>query len=219
VRIAWLIWLAATLLLSIYSVSGYVAARSELVPIVLSPGFIADQKVFRYGDDHLRMQLEFRGEHTKRPELGDYALPANGPRDRLEFSKPGAEIILKASSDSLETPIPYSALPNTGHNPGHIYRNLVAELNEGPGVWKWPPANPGLSLKPGTNDVRIEVATVGRELVGENINLIIHPEIGFKACGSQVCWLWGWFAWPFFLIVQLFLAFFLFRTAPGRTTT
>jgi hypothetical protein len=194
------------------------AGRSESVPIVLSPGFTAHQKVFRFGDDHLRMQLEFRGEHTKRPELGDYALPANGPRDRLEFSKPGAEIVLKASSDSSETPIPYSALPNTGHSLGHIYRNLVAELNEGPGVWKWPPANPGLSLKPGTNDVRIEVATVAREIAGENINLLIDPEIGFKACGKQVCWLWGWFAWPFFLIVQVIWAFVIFKPAPSRTT-
>ena len=217
-RIAWLIWLAATLSLSIYAASGYIAARSEMVPIVLSPGFVAHQKVFRYGDDHLRMQLVFRGEATKRPELGNYGLPANVPRDRLEFSNPGAEIVLKASSDSAGTPIPYSALPNSGHSPGLIYRNLVAGLNERPGVWKWPPANPGLSLEPGTNDVRVEVATVGREISGENINLIIHPEIGFKACGSQVCWLWAWFAWPFFLIVQLIWAFALFRTAPGRTT-
>jgi hypothetical protein len=163
------------------------------------------------------MQLEFRGEDTKRPELGVYALPANGPMDRLEFSKPGAEVLLEASSDSTETPIPYSALPNTGHRQGYVYRNLVAELNEGPGVWKWPPANPGLSLRAGMNDVRIEVATVGRELVGENINLIIHPEIGFKACGSQVCWLWGWFAWPFVLLVQLIWAGVLFNSARSRT--
>jgi hypothetical protein len=70
VRIAWLIWLAATLLLSMYAASGYVAAKSELVPIVLSPGFVAHQKVFRYGSDHLRMQLVFRGERVGRRFAG-----------------------------------------------------------------------------------------------------------------------------------------------------
>ena len=218
VRAAWLIWLAATLSLSAYSTSGYVAGRSESVPIVLSPGFTAHQRVFRFGDDHLRIQLEFRGEHTKRPELGDYALPAISPRDRLEFSNPGAEILLKASSDSLGTPVLYSALPNTGHTQSHIYRNLVAELNEGPGIWRWPPTNRGLTLNPGMNDVRIEVAKVAPELAGENIMLLIHPDIGFKACGSDVCWLWGWFAWPFFLLIQLIWASILFKGGRSRPT-
>jgi hypothetical protein len=217
-RAAWLIWLAATLSLSAYFVSGYVASRTESVPIALSPGFIASQKLFRFGQDHLRMQLEFRGKPTRRPELGDYALPSNRPRNRLEFSNPGAEILLKASSDSLETPVPYSALPNTGHTQSHIYRDLVAELNEGPGIWRWPPTNRGLTLNPGMNDVRIEVAKVAPGLAGENIMLLIHPEIGFKACGSEVCWLWGWFAWPFFLLIQSIWALVLFRSVPNRAT-
>jgi hypothetical protein len=131
--------------------------------------------------------------------------------------KPGVEILLKASSDTSEMPIPYSALPKTGYNQSHIYRNLVAELNEGPGIWKWPPTNPGLTLKSGMNDVRIEVATVAPELAGESIMLLIHPEIGFKTCGSQVCWLWGWFAWPFFLLVQLIWASALFKSVPKTT--
>jgi hypothetical protein len=76
----------------------------------------------------------------------------------------------------------------------------------------------GLALKPGINDLHIEVTTVGWNLAGENVNLLIHPEIGFKACGSQVCWLWWWFAWPLFLLVQLIWAAILYLRAPGRTT-
>jgi hypothetical protein len=216
-RPAWLIWLAVTLPLSGYFLAGYVASRSASVPITLSPGFITNQKLFRFGDDRLRMELEFRGKHTNRPELGEYTTRSR-PSDRLEFSKPGAEILLKASSDSLETSIPYSALPKTGYNEFHIYRDLVAELNEGPGIWKWPPTNLGLTLKSGINDVRIEVATVAPELAGESIMLLIHPEIGFKTCGSQVCWLWGWFAWPLFLLVQLIWAGVLFKSVRSRTT-
>ena len=214
---AWLIWLAATLLLSAYFVSGYVAARSEFVPITLSPGFVTNQKVLsirrRSPADEFGVS---RRAHQKARAWRVHDERAPGGPSRIFES--GAEIILKASSDSSAAPTPYSALPKTGHNQFHIFRNLVAELSEGPGKWKWPPTNRGLALKPGTNDVRIEVATVGRELAGENINLIIHSEIGFNACGSQVCWLWGWFAWPLFLVVQLIWAFVLFRTAPSRKT-
>jgi hypothetical protein len=221
-RPAWLIWLAVTLPLSGYFLAGYVASRSAFVPITLSPGFIANQELFRFGQDHLRMELEFRGKHTDRPELGEHTA-RSAPTGRLEFSKPGAEILLKASSASLERPLPYSALPTTGHSGSHTYRDLVAELNEGPGIWKWPPTNRGLTLKPGTNDIRIEVATVAPELAGESVRLLIHSEIGFKTCGSQVCWLWGWFAWPLFLLVQLIWAGVLFvrqrRTASNRTAT
>jgi hypothetical protein len=216
VRTAWLIWLAATLSLGAYAASGYLASRSESIPITLSPGFTANQKLFRFGQDHLRMELEFRGQHTNRPELGEH-VSHERPGDRLQYPNPGSEIILKASSDSSLTL--YSALPKTGHGQDSIYRALVAELNEGSGIWKWPPASRGLALKRGTNDVLIEVANVGRELAGENVRLLIHSEIGFKACGSQVCWLWGWFAWPFFLVVQLIWAFVLFRTSPGRKVT
>jgi hypothetical protein len=215
-RAAWLIWFAVTLSLSAYFVGGYVASRSASVPIVLLPGSAANPKLFRFGHDYLRMELEFRGKHTDRPELGEYMMRSR-PAGRLEFSKPGAEILLKASSDSSNMPIPYSALPKTGHSQFHIYRDLVAELSEGPGIWKWPPTYPGLPLKSGMNDVRIEVATVAPELAGESIMLLIHSEIGFKTCGSQVCWLWGWFAWPFFLLVQLIWAGVLFNSAPSRT--
>jgi hypothetical protein len=215
-RAAWLIWFAVTLSLSAYFAGGYVANRSAFVPIVLLPGSAANPKLFRFGHDYLRMELEFRGKHTDRPELGEYMMRSR-PAGRLEFSKPGAEILLKASSDSSNMPIPYSALPKTGHSQFHIYRDLVAELSEGPGIWKWPPTYPGLPLKSGMNDVRIEVATVASELAGESIMLLIHSEIGFKTCGSQVCWLWGWFAWPFFLLVQLIWAGVLFNSAPSRT--
>jgi hypothetical protein len=200
-RAAWLIWLAVTVPLSGYFLAGYVASLSAAVPITLSPGFVANQTLFRFGDDRLRMELEFRGEHTDRPELGEYTTRSR-PSDRLEFSNPGAEILLKASSDSSEIPTPYSALPKTGYDSSHIYRGLVAELNEALGVWNWPPTNPGLALQSGMNSVRIEVTTVGPQLAGESVRLLIHPEVGFKACGSQVCWLWGWFAWPFFLFTQ-----------------
>lgn len=213
-RPAWLIWLAVTLPLSGYFLAGYVASRSAFVPIALSPGFIVSQKLFRFGYDHLRMKLEFRGKHTERPELGEYTTGSRSS-DRLEFPKPGAEILLRASSDSLEMPLPYSALPKTGHSGSHTYRDLVADLSEGPGIWKWPPTNRGLTLKPGINDVRIEVATVAPELAGESVRLLIYSEIGFKTCESQVCWLWGWFAWPLFLLVQLIWAGVLF--VPRRT--
>jgi hypothetical protein len=210
-RIAWLIWGVTTLALGAYIVSGFVASRSETVPITLADGLTAHQKVFRFGRDHLRMRLEFLG--TGRPELGRYSLPANGPKDRLAFREPGSEVLLMASSLSSEAPTPYSALPNTGWSQTHTYRDLVAELSEAPGVWRWPPANRGLVLNSGTNEIRIEVTKVGRGLVGENVTLFIDPEIGFKTCGSQVCWLWGWFAWPLFLLTQSFWAFFLLRQA------
>jgi hypothetical protein len=218
-RAAWLIWLAATLLPSIYFVSGYIASRTVSVLIVLSSGSVAHQKVFRFGNDSLRMELEFGGTHTNRPELGEYiSMSDTRSSGRLEFENPGAEILLNASSSSSEATAPYSTLPKTGYNQFHIYRNLVAELNEAPGTWKWPPTSRGLALKPGINDLRIEVTTVGWNLAGENVNLLIHPEIGFKACGSQVCWLWWWFAWPLFLLVQLIWAAILYLRAPGRTT-
>jgi hypothetical protein len=217
-RTAWLIWLATTLVLSGYFVSGYIASRTVIVPIVLSAGFTVNQKLFRFGHDSLRMELEFSGEHMNRAELGEYRHKdqwrATG---RLEFPNPGEEILLKASSNSSDITTPYSALPKTGYNQFNIYRDLVAELKEAPGIWKWPPTNFGLALQPGINDVRVEVAAVGPKLAGEGINLLIHPEIGFKACGSQVCWLWGWFAWPLFLSIQLIWAGVLYKRLP-RTT-
>jgi hypothetical protein len=218
-RKAWLIWLATTLLLGVYFVSGYIASRTVAVPIVLSAGFIANQELFRFGHDRLRMELEFAQTHTHRPELGEYRSKGDWRSTGwLEFPNPGTEILLKASSKSSESSTAYSALPKSSSNQFHIRRDLVAELNEAPGIWKWPPTNFGLTLKPGTNDIRIEVATVGPKLAGESINLLIHPEIGFKACGSQVCWLWGWFAWPFFLLIQSIWAFVLFRRDRIRAT-
>jgi hypothetical protein len=218
-RSAWLIWLAVTLPLSGYFLAGYVASRSASVPIMLSPGFVANQKLFRFGEDRLRMELEFRGKHTNRPELGEYGYRGDWrSTGRLEFPNPGAEIVLKVSSDALEVPTPYSALPKTGWNASHIYRDLVAELNGRPGIWEWPPANRGLPLQPGMNEVWIEVASVGPQLASESVQLLSRPEVGFKACGSQVCWLWGWFAWPLFLVVQLIWASILFKDVGSRTT-
>jgi hypothetical protein len=217
-RVAWLIWLVATLLQCAYFVSGYIAARTISVPFVLSAGFVFDQNVFRFGHDRLRMQLQFSGTHTARPELGDFGTKGEWrAAGRLEFPNPGAEIRLKASSVSSEVSIPYSALPKTGYNQFHIWRDLVAELNEAPGIWKWPPTNHGLPLKPGNIDIRIEVAAVGPKLASESVNLLIRPEIGFKACGSQVCWLWWWFTWPIFLIVQLIWAGLLLKRGSRRT--
>jgi hypothetical protein len=219
-RPAWLIWLVATLLSSAYFVSGYVASRTVSVPVVLSPGFTASLHLFRFGHDRLRMNLQFSGTHTSRPELGDYSQKGDGrSTGQLEFSNPGAEILLKASSHSSEAPIQYSALPKTGYDQFHIYRDLVAELPEAPGIWKWPPKNFGLALKPGNNSIRIEVGAVGRKLYGESINLLIRPEIGFKACGSQVCWLWGWFVWPLFLFIQLIWAGVLLIRGSRRVTS
>ena len=85
-RTAWLIWLATTLVLSGYFVSGYIASRTVIVPIVLSAVSI--------GHDSLRMELEFSGEHMNRAELGEYRHKdqwrATG---RLEFPNPGEEIL------------------------------------------------------------------------------------------------------------------------------
>ncbi|UPK05021.1 hypothetical protein [Bradyrhizobium sp. 170] len=217
-RAAWLIWLVTTLVLSVYFVSGYIASRTVSIPIVLSAGFIVNQELFRFGHDRLRMELEFSETHTHRPELGESGVKGDWrSTGRLEFPNPGTEILLKASSELSEIPTAYSALPKSSHNQFHTRRDLVAELNEAPGIWKWPPTNFGLALRPGINDIRIEVATVGPKLDGEGINLIIRPEIGFKACGSQVCWLWGWFAWPLFLLIQLIWAGVLLKRGSRRT--
>jgi len=204
----WLAWSVATLLLVLYLSAGFIASRTDKVSIALQPGAAHDARVLRFAEDRVRMDLVFRGDHLRRPELGEWAssLPAASP-DQLRFLKPGAAIQIAASQGGAR--VVYEAMPKTGHGADTVFRRLISDISQEPGVWRWPPATEGLALKPGTNTVRLEVVSVEAPLVGETVELTIHPALGFKSSMPNVSWLWWWFLWPILVPLQLLWAVIL----------
>src|SRR5262249_53404534 len=157
---------AVTALMSLYVWAGFAASRTKKVAIKLERGYSAQARVFRLGDDRLRMRLIFRGDHTRRPELGTSSTRSDWRgTGTLKFENPGTVVRIPASAPGLR-PVTYEALQTGGHGSGVVIGNLTASLSIAPGVWQWPPAANELVLHRGTNLVDIEVVSVEPPLVG-----------------------------------------------------
>ena len=187
---SWLIWLVVTVVMMLYVWAGSVASKSEKIGIKLEGGYSAQVPVFRLAEDRLRMELMFKGDHTRRPELGTWSSRSNWREDGiLKFDNPGAAIRMVASLPGA-TAVTYEAMPTTASGQGRVVRNLTASLSTATGVWRWPAVINGLVLHRGMNIVNIEVVAVEPPLVGEDIELVVLPVLGFKVTMPSVGLLW-----------------------------
>jgi len=95
----WITWWVTTILLGSYVMLGFLASHSSSTQIKLQPGASAKLLLVRLLEHDLRMQLEFRGDHRNRPELGDPGQTGDSYRTGLlEYPQPGAAIRVAASS-------------------------------------------------------------------------------------------------------------------------
>jgi hypothetical protein len=197
---AWLSWFFATAILIVYAMAGFVASYSNSVEIRLEPGFFVDVTLLRLADDRLRMELEFRGDHRLRPELGDWAPKTAG--GRLTFQQAGSSVRMTALTADSKSVL-YEAMPSSGWSLHAVYRNMTSDLSIEPGVWRWPPdGSRDLVVHRGFNTVKIQTVSVDAPLVGEVARLNVIPPLTFKVCMPSVCWLWGWNLWPLIMFVQ-----------------
>jgi hypothetical protein len=199
---AWLFWWIVTAGMAVYVLAGFVASYTNRVDIKLEPGARVEVTTLRLAEHRLRMALHFQGDHQRRPELGDSARGDPFRTRLLEYPQPGSAIRIVASSPEA-VPVVYEAMPKGGWGANIVIRNLTSNLSIRPGVWRWPdPADtPHVVLRPGLTKVMLEVASVEAPLIGELVQLGIHPALGFKECMPDVCWLWWWFAWPAGILV------------------
>jgi hypothetical protein len=167
----------------------------------------------------LRMRLEFKAGDRPRPELGRHTFREDWRKTGLlKLVDPGSAIRIAASMPGA-APVTYEAMPNgVVYPPSLAFRDLTPGTSISPGVWQWPPTSKGLVLHRGVNVINIDVAVAERPLEGEGVELRVTPALGFKNGMPNVAWLWFWYLWPFFVIVQAFWAFALvrWRRKPGE---
>jgi len=201
-RLSWSIWLGATVLTILYVGAGYMASSPDTIRLTLEPGYSTQVRLYRFAEDQLRMELIFRDDHLRSgPELGSYRTRFDWRATGiLEFDDPGSAIRIVASIPDA-APVTYEALPSSARWASKVKRKLTPGSSVSRGVWQWPPTSKGLALQPGTNIVNIEVATVERPLVGENVELTVNPALGFYELMLNVGWLWPSLLWPFFAII------------------
>jgi hypothetical protein len=212
---SWSTWSAATVLLLLYVSAGFVASQTDVIRVRLEPGHSTQLRIFRLAEDVLRMQLEFKSGDRLRPELGRHTFREDWrTTGYLKLVDPGTAIRIAASMPGV-APVTYEAMPNNVRYPPSLAsRDLTPGTSISPGVWQWPPTTKGLMLHRGVNVIDINIALAERPLEGEDVELRVMPALGFENGMRNVGWLWFWYLWPFFLIVQAFWAFALVRRRP-----
>ena len=212
-----MIWLGGvTVLVILYAWAGSVASRTDRFSITLEPGYSTQVRLYRFAEDQLRMRLVFRGEHTRRPELGSSGTRGDWRATGfLKFDSPGSAIRIVASLPDV-APVTYEAMPMSSHGAMGMTRDLTTGLSISRGAWQWPPTSKGLALQPGMNTVNIEVAAVERPLVGENVELTVNPALGFYELMPNVGWLWPSLLWPLYAIALALWAVVLRRQNQAR---
>jgi hypothetical protein len=215
-RRAWALWGLVSLSLAGYAVLAQIASHTVATKVQLGPANAVELKLFRLFDDTLRFDLVFRAKGCEqRPELGSWALIE---KDGLLTLRPGAEVRIEASLPS-SPPVQYEAMPLSAHCSDGNVRQMTANLSVQPGVYRWPPPSftPTIHLHPGYNVVRFEVTSVDNRIVGETVDLVVPPPLGFKSGQTSVIWLWFGLLWPVFVVVQSIwaagLVFYRPRTA------
>lgn len=208
-----MIWLSVTVLVILYAWAGYVASRTDTLSITLEPGYSTQVRVYRFAEDQLRLGLIFHdGNRARRgPELGSYRTRSDWRATGfLEFEDPGSAVHIVASMPSA-APVTYEALPSSARWASREKRELTPERSVSRGKWRWWPTSKGLALQPGLSIVNIEVAAVEQPLVGQSVDLTVHPALGFYNLMPNVGWLWPSLLWPLYVIALAFWAFVLRR--------
>jgi hypothetical protein len=204
---SWLVWLFVNVLVCAYFAAGYLASRSTIVDLKLERGVSVDVTLLRLAESRLKMKLWFRGGR-ERSELGVYATVPQKDTGVLKFAAPGAAIQLSAVRSQSKR-VTYEAMPASSVGSGFVTRNLTSDLSVERGVWRWPPRYQDLDLHPGFNAVKITALSVDPALVGEAVQLVVKPALGFKSSEDNVAWLYAWFFWPLIVPGQLVWALFL----------
>jgi len=204
---SWLVWLFMNVLVCAYFAAGYLASRPTIVALKLERGVSVDVTLLRLAESRLKMELRFRGGR-ERSELGEYATASQKDTGFLKFAAPGAAVQLSAVRPD-STPVTYEAMPASSAGSDVVTRNLTSDLSVERGVWRWPPRDRDLDLRPGFNAVKINVPSVDPVLAGEMVQLVFKPPLGFKTSENNVGWLHTWFFWPLIVPIQLVWTLFL----------
>ncbi len=186
----WVYWAGASIVLGLYCSAGFIASRTEVLQLKLKPGATVDLRLFRIAPQSLAMELWFARKdwNDRRPELGDHTTRV-GAMGRSELVNSGKQVRLIVSS-SRENPVVFEASPASGFARHYISRTLQ-------------PLEPGVPLLGlGFNSAMVTVDAVDPTLMAETAQLAVIPALGFKALQKNVLWLWLWFMWPLFLLLQ-----------------
>ena len=217
-RRAWALWGLVSLSLAGYAVLAQIASHAVVTKLQLKPANVVELKLFRLFDDTLGFDLAFHAKGCEqRPELGSWDYTE---RDGFLTLRPGAEVRIVASMPS-SPPLQYEAMPLSAFCSDSNIRQMTANLSIQPGVYRWPPppSTPAIRLHPGYNIVRFEVTSVDKRIVGETVDLVVHPPLGFKSAETSMTWLWFGLLWPVFVVVQAIWAagLFVYRSWTARS--
>lgn len=209
VRRAWIVWGVVSVGMAIYAALAQIAAHTVAAKVQLKPSNSVGVELFRVSDDELRFSLIFRAKGcARRPELGSWAYIE---KDGFLELQPGSNVQILASMPGSPS-VEYEAMPLSAYCSDQNLRNMTANLSVRPGVYRWPPpsSTPSIQLHRGFNAVRFDVTSVGEPIVGETVDLVVLPSLGFKSAEISVRWLWWGLLWPVLVVVQVIWATCLF---------
>jgi hypothetical protein len=200
IKFAWFSWAVTSGILFLYCLAGFIASHSPVAKLELTPGRVLDLDLLRLADDSFRFELWFKTREPGRlrPELGKWA---DADRRQAGFMKyaPASDVRIRVSTPNFP-PIEYQAMPLGGANSDMILRHMTSNLSVEPGVWRDVPWYnlPSIRLHPGFNEIRLELTLVEPPLVGETVELMVLPTLGFKSASGL------FFLWPVLLFWPLF---------------
>ncbi|MEO6382727.1 MAG: hypothetical protein ABIO35_12185 [Nitrobacter sp.] len=220
-RRSWIVWTAVSAVLAIYCEVGFLASMTAFADLKLEPGQKAELSLLSVMPRPLSMEVWFRRKSAqdRRPELGSWATAPDDFSGRLKFENPGAALRVVASLPG-QTPRVFEAMPASGYSSQDISRRLTSDLAVETGTWRWPPNRLGSpTVQAGLATLTIQISQVDPEIAGETVRLAVLPALGFKVAQDNVSWLWFWFAWPLFAVVQVVWAVVLiFRSKRAKSS-
>lgn len=154
-----------------------------------------------------------RSGNENRPELGSYSTVGNWRETGvLKFNNLGEPVKLILSDSDKK--VVYEAMPASGYGENTISRNLVVfEDDDNPSEFSWPQSQTKpFQLKSGFNVFQIAVLEVGKEIAGEQIQILVNPPLGFKTTHRSYSFLWYFYFWPVYVfLLFLMLLILLYR--------
>lgn len=191
----WGLYLAVGAALLTYTVLGFVASKTTMIPFTLGPGAVAEVSVLRLNPGVLRMNAWFKGRGRK--ELGGVDFSALKEGRSGNYPLDGVAHLEVEVRPSWQEPVRYSAQPAGGFTSEHTARFLSSVSPDD----KLP--NPKVVFRKGMNELSLVVTSVDQVLVGETIEIWIDPALGFKSSEPKVSWLFWSIIWPLYTIPYL----------------
>ncbi|MBN5160843.1 MULTISPECIES: hypothetical protein [unclassified Stenotrophomonas] len=178
--VLWSLWALACAVLVLGAIANHMASRTQVLPLVLSPGATAEVTVYRFIDDQLRLRLRYADDGTATAIDPEVRLRAETPTDQTDFR--------------AET---RSGVPGSG-----ITRALES-VEPGGFAASYFGYGRGDALPRGRSWLRVTVLEVEPALAGRVASVELLPPMDvLKLTDLDYAWLWPFFFWK---VAALFL--------------